>query len=699
MAVERTSLGRLHAKWEPCNNTMFKRIAYRPALGVLRSYIDVLTDQLHAVAVQPATIATEDRETANKVLEAAGYRILPEGLVSSRPPFHDENGIHSAQRHADPTSQEQFPEAVVGMDESQSSLLSWDDGFSSTLDWPWAFPLLSELEPFPDAFNLYEQNHVDTVAPEASQVDPEETRDPVEDEAELQLVNEIAARFGSLQMAPDGSLRYFGGANAFLLKESKPTTQPHPSNASIDIRHRGREVRLNKAIDGDRVKHLVELFFTWHNPCHPVTSKAAYSDRRKTLNGIEDEVNTSALTNAMCAIGAAFDSASLQSTADPREPEAENFAQRAKILLDLEMDAPSVSSVQCLLLLSSHENAHQRMARSWLYSMAMRMCFDLGLHVDTEPYVSQGIISLKESQDRQLAFWASYIHNYRASFASSRPFTVDTSELRVRRPNSDFCASMGIWTPYFVPPECPSSGYAGITPDLLAIISEHRVGLSELVEPIIRALYGNANITAKDLQELSYKTTSNMSQWKETLPNQLQLERTPTSSLTPQLLVLHIEYHHLRILIHRPWTSAKLQPKPAQGPGYRHARSVCTESACEMADILNTFAERFGYRRIDVETVQLLPTAALILIFATISGPTKDSSYPQVSSRLHTFFEAMEQAGASHPNARDHLGALKSIQERWQRVYENHRNDKRRNTANTGEYRPPKRVKVAESAR
>lgn len=118
-----------------------------------------------------------------------------------------------------------------------------------------------------------------------------------------------------------------------------------------------------------------------------------------------------------------------------------------------------------------------------------------------------------------------------------------------------------------------------------------------------------------------------------------------------------------------------------------------------MADILHTFAERFGYSRIDVETVQLLPTAALILIFATISVASKDSSYPQVSSRLHTFFEAMEQAGASHPNARDHLRALKAIQERWQRVYENYRNNKRRGATNTGDSRPPKRTKVVDSVR
>lgn len=234
-----------------------------------------------------------------KVLEAAGYHILPEGLVSPATPFHGKSDVQPAQADADSIFQEQYLGAATGMDESPSSLLSWDDGLSSILDWPWAFPLLSGLEPFPEPFNGPEQNHVHTVALQASQVDPDESCDPVDDEAELQLVNEIAARFGCLQMAPDGRLRYLGGANAFLLKEAKPTAQPRRGNGSIDIQHPERKSRLNKAIDESRVRHLIELFFTWHNPCHPVTSKAAFSDRRKTFNGIEDEVNTSALTNAM----------------------------------------------------------------------------------------------------------------------------------------------------------------------------------------------------------------------------------------------------------------------------------------------------------------------------------------------------------------------------------------------------------------
>jgi hypothetical protein len=40
----------------------------------------------------------------------------------------------------------------------------------------------------------------------------------------------------------------------------------------------------------------------------------------------------------------------------------------AKVLLEAELDSPSVSTIQVLLLLSSYEAGHHRVARSWLYS-------------------------------------------------------------------------------------------------------------------------------------------------------------------------------------------------------------------------------------------------------------------------------------------------------------------------------------------
>lgn len=53
---------------------------------------------------------------------------------------------------------------------------------------------------------------------------------------------------------------------------------------------------------------------------------------------------------------------------DLPEPAPEFFSSRAKALLDIEMDSPTVATVQALVVMSASEAAFTRDARGWLYS-------------------------------------------------------------------------------------------------------------------------------------------------------------------------------------------------------------------------------------------------------------------------------------------------------------------------------------------
>lgn len=43
--------------------------------------------------------------------------------------------------------------------------------------------------------------------------------------------------------------------------------------------------------------------------------------------------------------------------------------------------------------------------------MAMRLCFDIGLHIDATPYVEQDAITAEELLVRQMTFWAAFVIN------------------------------------------------------------------------------------------------------------------------------------------------------------------------------------------------------------------------------------------------------------------------------------------------
>ena len=113
------------------------------------------------------------------------------------------------------------------------------------------------------------------------------------------------------------------------------------------------------------------------------------------------------LISSRCAFGALYDA---RRHTDLPTPLSEFFMKRAKIWLEVELDSPRVATVQALVILSSFEAAQTRDARGWLYSgMSMRLSFDLGLHIDMTPYVSQGKMSAEDAEVRKVAFWGSFV--------------------------------------------------------------------------------------------------------------------------------------------------------------------------------------------------------------------------------------------------------------------------------------------------
>lgn len=72
--------------------------------------------------------------------------------------------------------------------------------------------------------------------------------------------------------------------------------------------------------------------------------------------------------NYRCALGAASEERYHASFITFPKPLATFFADKCKILLDIELDSPSVSTVQTLVLLSLFEATNGNDARIWLYS-------------------------------------------------------------------------------------------------------------------------------------------------------------------------------------------------------------------------------------------------------------------------------------------------------------------------------------------
>ncbi|CAI6095281.1 unnamed protein product [Clonostachys chloroleuca] len=227
------------------------------------------------------------------------------------------------------------------------------------------------------------------------------------------LTNQLSERIGSLHIGPVGHIRFLGPTSYFSLIKTPRTEQPtgwqqRPVQNTQDYLTR---IGLGKMVPAGLEEHLTNLYFAWQDPSLHVVSRPMYeSARARKCNGEETPYYSESLRNAICALGAAFETRHHASIVTFPRSLAEFFAERAKSLLDAELDCPSVATVQALVVLSSHEIGSNKDSRGWLFcGMAMRLALDLGLHMNPKLHVLRGNLTQEEADLRADVFWGAYL--------------------------------------------------------------------------------------------------------------------------------------------------------------------------------------------------------------------------------------------------------------------------------------------------
>lgn len=291
------------------------RLPFKSALRVLRTRIDALTQQLVALNVTPVGADAEDMELVNRVLEAVDLPTLPRNTIPTCPEIQgagpNDVGVTPGSHHTaqSATMQSAADSSSPVFDSLAGDVMTrnWEESMSfadlsercwdgtSALDWPWMEPFAPESD---STFNFGDLNGAPQQNANAS-IDLEETE---EDEVDQNLVNEISTRAGALQLAPDGKLRYFGSpSNVHLLSNTEPGPYSKPRSLAAEGVQALRAANLDQAIESNIEKHLLNLFFSWYNSCHPVLERSFYWAKREKSEQDEDSDGfySTVLTNAM----------------------------------------------------------------------------------------------------------------------------------------------------------------------------------------------------------------------------------------------------------------------------------------------------------------------------------------------------------------------------------------------------------------
>lgn len=116
------------------------------------------------------------------------------------------------------------------------------------------------------------------------------------------IVHRLSDRMGSLQIGSDGQVRYYGPTSHFNLLR-----MPTPDKLTIhrNVRKDGQDylyrMGIGKSVPPDLEAHLINLYFTWHNPSFDVVDRKMYEEAKQRWQDEMEEMPyySEALTNAM----------------------------------------------------------------------------------------------------------------------------------------------------------------------------------------------------------------------------------------------------------------------------------------------------------------------------------------------------------------------------------------------------------------
>ncbi|RDW93348.1 transcription factor domain-containing protein [Aspergillus mulundensis] len=712
-----------------------RKVSLRAATELFSARIDQLIQFIYDNGLEPPSMKPEDEAGINRVLDTLQiHRGVPkrkdsplsEGLNTHTQPSPPSQPAHSplpvplyngnTATNAKPDSSGLPLQNNLATSHTANSGANSQDSFSPfgfhfpSTNWEFALPTAESLDSLYANLNGGYQvspENGNSCSPDSLQLSQDIAQQPgvlleqaqalntkyedndsdsgEEDEAEKDVIEQISHRIGTLKIAGDGHLRFFGATSNLNLVDVSATQQRQRPDART-VRHDGQDIlnhlRVGQSVDQALEDHLLELYFTWQNTSTYVVDKEMYYTARQKWREEFDDTPfySEVLTNAMCSIGSAFEARYHPTFITFPKSLSEFFADRAKALLEIELDSPCVATVQALVILSCHEGASNRDARGWLYSgMSMRLAFDLGLHLDMTPYVERGDMSAFEADVRRIAFWGSYVADHFWGFYLGRPFRMNAGDITVPKPASGLTVGKeGTWRPYGLPANANQEAFNGALKNPNELISRQFAVLWEIISPLGHVLYGCSDIPRHELQRYSSRITDDLFAWKANLPSILDIDLADdTTPRLPHLLMLHLQYHQIVIFTHRPWVSKSyIQPRaPRQGAGYHHARKMCIESSIAIARLLHIYEKHYTFRRMNNQVVSMIFSAALILLYVTISTTplasqtgleTLEGNRSEMTAYLNLCFRALDELGQSFENAKRTRDFLVSLQRRWQ---------------------------------
>ncbi|KAI9493991.1 fungal-specific transcription factor domain-containing protein [Zychaea mexicana] len=473
-----------------------------------------------------------------------------------------------------------------------------------------------------------------------------------------QALNENNDTLGSQYTDGNSPVRYYGKSSGYyMLRDSKNyrdgvfrfNSQGYCKGSNND---RLTSVKALLSLNPyelppkDLSKHLIDLYFEHYYPFLPILHKNSFL---ASLDSQDSSVQPAAplLLNSIYALASRI-SPDPRVRADPNLPDTAGdiFFERARLLLDNEWENFTVSTVQSLILLSSHQTGAMKTVRGWLYSgLAFRMLQNLGLNRNCDKWKMSDI----EKENRKRSFFCCFVVDRLACAMFGRTPIIDERDYDTPFPTAiDEDDPSVIDNFHQLIKLCGTLG--SVLRQLYTVYGRHQLSVMATPDRVISALDKELNgWMAKLPLSVLYRP-----------PNTRAGDRAPAPSL--ERCQLHMLFYTTLILLHRLFIPGRCH---SVTPSVFPAGAICTYAANKILDISISLMEEERLNHVNCYALYFMFTAGTIFI-NDASSPDSNAAL-EAKINVNRIMRAMEQVettwktSARHSNILGELAGLRDI--------------------------------------
>ncbi|CCG84778.1 protein of unknown function [Taphrina deformans PYCC 5710] len=284
------------------------------------------------------------------------------------------------------------------------------------------------------------------------------------------------------------------------------------------------------------------------------------------------------------------------------------FFETAMALLERSIDRTSITTIQCLLLLSIYGLQHPQAVSIYrIVAQAMRVCIELSLHRTQNRKLS---LTPLDREMRKRIFWSAYSLDRFASISLGRPCSIADECISCELPMD--VDDNGIQQDSLV------ASTPGTTSEMTFSLSIFK--LRRISGRIIQMLYCSTQSSA-DQSALVDRFVMELEAWRLTIPasNGIASDESIVPSIFKSTVWYNLGYWHARLLLYR-----FLAPR-----GLPHDLRNCAEAAIQSVRLYATLLDE---KRININwsTLALCFTAGVTLLWCVYLAPNS-SLEPAIS--------------------------------------------------------------------